>query len=105
MVCCQRPKCAVALRLQLETHVLAAQAAQKAPEQLERTADAAIRTGEGLLSDLAAAKRSLEDQGVRFGDIIGYGLLAACTFGFAFQVPLIPLARSVHLAARCQVLS
>ena len=64
-----------------------AQAAQKAPaEQLERTANEAVRTGEGLLADLAAAKRSLDDQGVRWGELAGYGLLAAVTFGFAFQV-------------------
>ena len=66
--------------------MLAAQAAQKAPQQLERTADEAIRTGEGLVADLVAAKRSLEDQGVRFNELIGYALLVSFTFAFAFQV-------------------
>ncbi len=74
-----------------------AQAAQKAPtEQLERTANQAVRTGEGVLADFAAAKRSLDDQGVRWGELAGYGLLAAVTFGFAFQVlhrPCMPLPK------------
>ena len=62
------------------------QAAQKAPERLEQAAGGAIRTGQGLFQDLAAAQRSLEDQGVRWGELLGYALLATFTFGFAFQV-------------------
>ena len=65
------------------------QAAQKAPsEQLEQTASEAVRTGEGFVADLAAAKRSLDDQGVRWGELVGYGLLSACTLAFAFQVTM-----------------
>ena len=45
-----------------------------------------MRTGQGLFQDLAAAHRSLEEQGVRWGDLLGYALLAGFTFGTAFQV-------------------
>jgi hypothetical protein len=59
---------------------------EKTKDQMEDTAEDVKRTGQGIMSELIAAQRSLDRSGVSMPAVVGTCLLTGLTFGTVFQV-------------------